>query len=811
MYPNSPQTDKNPISPYLTSRDGEIDLRVILFRYLKNWHWILTCVFLGLGSGLVVNKFSTPIYRVEGTILIDGESPYVGLEAFSNFGYFQNSGGIQNEIGILKSYSVAENTVKSMDLNVQYFSEGLVNTKQIYSKNSVFVNFDKTKPMLVGGMFRLEVLSLDSFELEIIDQGFGIFHPKNLPIKRNFEAVRLPKSVFNFGDPIQLDFFEFSVNQISSMPGEEIFFKFQDTPSIARSMRGQLSVSILDKQSDILILSVQTPLNKLGEDYLDRLMETFLQMELDKKNRAVESTIQFLTQQLSGISDSLQLSEGNLQKYRSDNRIFNLSAEGSVVYAKLQELEKQRSDIQLSLNYYLSLQTNINNNQLGELVSPSVVGLNDPILAATIQKISDLQAEKDLVTVNFSEELPRVKDLNNRIQNATKVLEDNISSSVTNTQKLLSDLNGRIRGVEREISSLPETERNLIGFQRQFTINENIYTYLLQRKAEAEISLASNLPKNSILDRATTVGQIAPKRNQNLLFGLILGLIIPIGLISLKDYLNTKIEDPKELENQLKVPLIGMVGRSLAGDSLPVFNNSRSSVTESFRSLRADLSYLSPKRNNLVILFTSSVSGEGKTFVSMNMASVFALMGKKTLLLGLDLRKPRIAFDFGLSNDKGMSTCLSSDTPWQEVVKPSGYANLELILSGPIPPNPAELLLQEKFGQIIKEIKEAYDVVIFDCPPVGLVSEAKELFAFSDINFFVFRQGLSEKGHIEILNNLVTKGGVTKIYGILNDIHISKGYGYGYGYGYNYGNNPYGYHEVPVSLPWWKRVPRIKN
>jgi tyrosine-protein kinase Etk/Wzc len=186
-------------------------------------------------------------------------------------------------------------------------------------------------------------------------------------------------------------------------------------------------------------------------------------------------------------------------------------------------------------------------------------------------------------------------------------------------------------------------------------------------------------------------------------------------------------------------------------------------------------------------------------------------MGKKTLLLGLDLRKPRIAFDFGLSNDKGMSTCLSSDTPWQEVVKPSGYANLELILSGPIPPNPAELLLQEKFGQIIKEIKEAYDVVIFDCPPVGLVSEAKELFAFSDINFFVFRQGLSEKGHIEILNNLVTKGGVTKIYGILNDIHISKGYGYGYGYGYNYGNNPYGYHEVPVSLPWWKRVPRIKN
>jgi capsular exopolysaccharide synthesis family protein len=296
----------------------------------------------------------------------------------------------------------------------------------------------------------------------------------------------------------------------------------------------------------------------------------------------------------------------------------------------------------------------------------------------------------------------------------------------------------------------------------------------------------------------------------NLLIGLILGLILPIGFITVKDFLNTKIEDPKELENQIKVPLIGMIGRNTSENAVPVLNNPRSTVTESFRSLRADMSYLSPNRKNLAILFTSSISGEGKTFVSINVASVYALMGKKTILIGLDLRKPKIAEDFNLTNDKGMSTCLSSDTPWQDVVKTSGYhEHLDVMLSGPIPPNPAELLLQEKFGEIIREIKDAYDVVIFDCPPVGLVSETKELFAFSDINFFVFRQGYSMKGNTQILNNLVEKGGVSKIYGILNDVHIDKGYGYGYGsgYGYGYGDNSYGYHEE-VQLPWWKRALR---
>ena len=434
-----------------------------------------------------------------------------------------------------------------------------------------------------------------------------------------------------------------------------------------------------------------------------------------------------------------------------------------MIFERLTDLEQERSQIELNLKYLQTLQSYLDNNQLGDLVAPAIVGVTDPLLTSLVESLSELQADRVRISATFNDQTPQMRDINSRIQSTSNALKENVRSAIENSRNTLSDINGRIRLIEQDINALPATERSLLNYTRQFTINENIYIYLLQKKAEAEITMASNMPKNKILDFAKA-GQtpVAPKSSLNLLIGLILGLILPIGFITVKDFLNTKLEDPKELEKAIKVPLISMIGRSNTGDNLPVLLNPRSTVTESFRSLRADMSYLSPNRERMTVLFTSSISGEGKTFVSMNMASVFSLMGKKTILIGLDLRKPKIAEEFGLVNDKGMSTALSSDTSWKEIVKSSSYENLDIILSGPIPPNPAELLLQDKFGQIIEEIRQEYDIVVFDCPPVGIVSETKELFKHADISFFVFRQGYSMKGNAEVLNNLVEKGGVKK-------------------------------------------------
>jgi capsular exopolysaccharide synthesis family protein len=311
------------------------------------------------------------------------------------------------------------------------------------------------------------------------------------------------------------------------------------------------------------------------------------------------------------------------------------------------------------------------------------------------------------------------------------------------------------------------------------------------------------------VDRADNVGQVSPVPNQARKLFTFFALLIPIAFIAIKEFMSNKIIDPKRLEGQLNVPLISIIGRSEEEDALPVLVNPQSTVTESFRSLRADISYLSDNKDNLTMLFTSTISGEGKTFLAMNLASIYSLMGKKTLLLGLDLRKPKIAKEFGLTNDIGISTILSSKVTWKEALKSSGHANFDIILSGPIPPNPAELLLTNKFVETLEELKKEYEIIIFDCPPVGLVSETKELFRLADLNFFVFRQGFSEKASTEFLNNLVEKGGVKKIYGILNDMHIEKGYSYGAKYGYGYGKNYKGYYtednESSRLKRWIKR------
>lgn len=369
----------------------------------------------------------------------------------------------------------------------------------------------------------------------------------------------------------------------------------------------------------------------------------------------------------------------------------------------------------------------------------------------------------------------------------------------------MAEIANRINQVEQEINKLPETERNLLGIQRKFSINENIYLYLLQKRAESQIVLASNTPKHSILDTARAATKpVAPKTLINLVLGAFVGLFFPVGFIFVRNFFNNKIEDPKELEEQIPVPLIGMIGKNPASHEnvLTVLNRPKSTISENFRSLRADMTFLSPGAKKLTILFTSSVSGEGKTFCAVNLASVYAMMGKKTILIGLDLRKPKIAEEFGMINDRGVSTCLSVGMPWKEAVKPSGYDQLDVLLSGPVPPNPAELLAQNYFTEMIEDIKAHYDVLILDCAPVGLVSETKELFSLADINMYVFRQNYSPKANLQILRGLVEKGGVKKMYSLLNDVDFEMGhYGFAYGYGYGYGSN--GYHENEKEQANW--------
>lgn len=807
---STPQSNQ----PGLEQDEDQIDLKEVLFKYLKFWPYILVSALIGLFGAYLINRYATPIYKVDSTVLVNDEpSGTLGADIFENAGLSIPKSNVENEMGILKSYTLAFEALNALNFNVFYYKDGFVKKTEIYGNSPYLVEADWKHPQLVGGMFSIQKINEQTFRLEIVEAEFSIFSPLDPHYKTRANLAKALAGDYKFGEWVKGDHFRFKISDLSAEIGEDLYFQLRDTPSLANSYRTNLQVSPLNKTATILTLSLELNNRRKGEDYLNKLMEVYLDRELLEKNQSAANTVYFIDQQLSGISDSLSFIEDRLEDYRSTNNVFNLTQEGSAIFLRLEELEKEKAQIDLALRYYRTLTDYLNEEQLDDLVAPSVIGIQDPLLNALVLSMAELQAERVRLTATFSDETPAVREVVSRIRNTKNTLLENLRSAITNSESSLVEINNRLRSAESEINQLPATERNLLGIQRQFSINENIYVYLLEKRAEAEITRASNSPTNAILDVGRSGGTpVSPKRSLNYLIGLILGLAIPIGIITVRDFFNNKIQDPKEVEKALKVPLIGLVGVSkLSSSNLAIFSNPKSTITESFRNLRANMSFLSPRQNRLVVAISSSISGEGKTFCSINLASIYAISDKKCILVGLDLRKPRIAEDFNVVNDMGVSTYLSSDKDWKTMIKKSNNDNLDILLSGPPPPNPAELLLQDKFQTLLEELRDHYDVIILDCPPIGLVSETLEIFKFADLNMMIVRQGYSYRQSIDYINNLHLKGSVKKLYAILNGVAVNQGYGgygnYGsYGYG-NYGYGSYGYHDdEEVNNNWFKRM-----
>ncbi|WP_158856682.1 GumC family protein [Lunatibacter salilacus] len=792
--------------------EEEIDLKEILFKYLRYWPLLFICAASGLTFAFIFNKIAIPLYQIESSVLIKEEAGMtLGADIFEGTGLSKPNNNLQNEIGILKSRSLAAETLNMLNYNVTYYQEGFFNELEMFGNIPFLVEVDWKHPQLTNG--KLSIIKKDSntYRLTIEDDAFSLFSPSDPNYKTGVEYLELQEDDYTFGEWLEGINYRFRVMDINGEVNNPVLFEINDTPSLANQYIAALTITPLSKDGSILILGLEHNNRKKGEVYLNKLVDVYLERELQEKNLTAANTVKFIDEQLSGISDSLSFIEDRLETYRTENQVFNLSQEGSLIFERLNELEREKSTIELSLTYYRTVMTYLNEDQLEDLAAPSFIGIQDPLLNALVLSLGELQSERVELSATFSAEAPAVREVISKIRNTKSTLMENIRSAIANAEVSLSEINQRLSTTSREINKLPATERNLMGIQRQFAINENIYIYLLEKRAEAEITRASNSPTNVLLDSAKSGSQpIAPKKTVNYLIGIILGLIVPLSFITVRDFFNVKIGNPQEVEKKLRIPLIGLVNLSTYKNNLVIFDKPKSMITESFRNLRANMGYLAPNQSKLVFALTSTISGEGKTFCSINLASIYAISDKKVILVGLDLRKPRIADDFGLVNDMGVSTYLSSDKDWRRMVKKTKENNLDILLSGPVPPNPAELLLQDNFQKLIQELKETYDVVILDCPPVGLVSETYEIFKFSDLNLMIVRQDYSDKQSLEFINSLAEKKSVKKLYAILNGVQKSKNsygsYG-GYGnYGYGYGSSGYYDDELPRKRDWWKNL-----
>lgn len=524
-------------------------------------------------------------------------------------------------------------------------------------------------------------------------------------------------------------------------------------------------------------------------------MQAYQEADLEKKSEVATRTIDFIRKQLVTIKDSLRTVEFQLERFGNSSRVKDMSSQAQKLYARMEAFEVQRSELLIRQNYFNYLDDYVKSkaSNLEQVILPSSMGITDPILNELLSKIMELQTEIRIYTDPDRQTNPMIRNKLERMDEIKKDVDEALSTLKSTDKIKLDFLAKQIKSAEDQLDLLPATERQLIAVQRNYSLLENLYVFLMQKQSEAAISRASNTSDIMQVNPPMAGGAISPKPSQTYTMAGILGFAIPLAIFILFEVINNKVQSKEDIEKMTVIPFIGGVGHNVSGNNLTVREKPKSGVAESFRAMRSNLNYFTGGKSKQVFMVSSSISGEGKTFTTINLSTVFALSGKRTLIVGADMRRPKIFEDFGRHNSAGLSTYLSGLNDFNGVVQDTDIENLFLVSGGPVPPNPSELLLTDRFEQFVKEALQQFDYVIIDTPPLALVTDAFVISKYADHTVFVLRQNFSPKQFIRSIDEYHRSGKIKSISILLNDIYKSGlGYGYGQGYAYHYGYS-YGY------------------
>ncbi len=768
----------------MTSNENELlvdeesfDLKAYLFRLLSNWPWLLVSIIACVLAAFLFNRYATPLYPVKATILIEDDES-MGSAVLEEFDVFRRSANIENEMGILGSYTLLGQVVDSLRFTTTYTLIGRVRDVELYGENvPIEFNYTILDEELYPSTFVIELIGDDQFELSTPD---------------------LPKETFRFNQNISLEGIQINIsktsNTVATSIEKPIEINLLDRDELLEKVKEMLKIRPINRDASIIELSMKhtTPLK--AKEFINTLIGLYIKRELDEKNEAATLTIQFIDNQLEGIKDSLVLAESSLESFRSANNIIDISQEGMAVFTKLESLEKEASTVRIQLDYYSYLLEYLERQNITNVVSPSTAGIQDAVLNGLIMNLNELTNQLTQVEASASEINPQVKTLRQQVTATIGAIKENVRNLRNTTEITLSDLELRILDAERELNRLPGNERALVNIQRRFNLSENLYLYLLEKKAETGIARASNVASTKIIDAAISFEQIFPRVLLNYFVALLLGGLIPVAIMALRDFFVTSVQSIQEVERRTKAPILATIGLSTHRTELVLDQYPRSLVSETFRKMRAAIKFIKSENDISCILFTSFISGDGKSFNALNTAIMYAKAGKKTLLLGMDMRKPKLNASLGFDGSTGISQVLIKEKTVQEVTASTSIEGLDFISSGPIPPNPNELIHTGRLGDILASLKSVYDIIVIDTPPVGLVSDAMEISQWTDINIFVVRHQQTPKQGLHFLNDLRQKELLKNIGVVYNGIDFRKfSNNYGYGYGYGYGNG--GYYE----------------
>lgn len=754
------------------------------------WYWIVLSAVVAVGCAFIYLRYTRPVYSSNMKILVKDEDSRSrmyrgGQMALESMGVISNSNGFDNELEILASSNISGRVVKALKLYVSYELEGCIRKQELYKNNPYIVDMPEQQLQELESVIALRVSR----------RGSGLHIEGKLYVPKAKEPMLFERDVKSlpgsFSTPVGT--ITLQRNPGVKVTKRDMFATIMPLDIAAKAYGARLTASATSKTTTVAELTFLDTQKDRAIDYLSELFKSYNEDANEDKNEVAIKTEEFLKNRIDAIRSELDETENSLESFKKKNELINLTNDATNALTKSTEYQKEQVELETQLNLVNALLDYMDDPRNALSVIPSNLGLKDADMSKMLDKYNDYVLQRNRLLKSASEDNPFVKRITAQLEEmwpsirlSLKTVRDDIM-----TQKRSADSQYRL--FSQRVTDVPTQEHNLNNITRQQEIKSELYLMLLQKREENYISLASTAAKARVIDAPQFVGKVSPKGKIILLGALALGLVFPVGLIYLLGILRYKIEGREDVERLTKIPVLAdipLAAKSFDSEhKLTVRENSNDMMEEAFRGLRTNLRFILTDTER-VIACTSCIPGEGKTFVSANLAMSLALLGKRVVIVGLDIRKPRLVKLFGLpAGRRGITTFLSStdnsyDLLEQQIIHGVANPNLDVLPAGVIPPNPGELISCQQLDQAIEMLKQHYDYVLIDTPPVGLVSDTLSIARVADMTLVVARADYSPRSNFKLINEFKQENKMPKISIVLNGVDLKKRkYSYYYGYG----------------------------
>ncbi|MCW3082316.1 polysaccharide biosynthesis tyrosine autokinase [Segetibacter sp.] len=756
-------------------------VRQLLAKYFAYWPLFIISVFLCAGAGYLYVKYTVPKYMASSTFLIIGTKSSASDDLVQAALSGKKEINVNNELLLLNSDNLMERTVAKNDFNILYIKKGKILDLEIY----------KDAPFTLTTKEMTDSNSSYSIYIKKIDAVGGefIFGPEKDEKKYSFK--------WNEPFTISRQVFVLSPKGVIKEGDGEYIVKWEPVSSIAASLKSTLTVKPYDTRTNAIVLTIKAENRKKCEDVLNGLFNEFNRSDIEDRNKLSKSTVQFIDDRLVNITGELKGVEGNLESYQGSNQLIDIKSQSGQALGDANSVSKSIKDLAIQQGVASMILNYFANPANSSKLVPSSLGLNDATLGSLITQYNELQLRKEREAPLVAPNSTVMQDLNTQIDNLRGSILESLSNISKNLQLQERGLQQQSNQYQSMLSSVPHNERVMQEIKRKQTITEGLYLYLFQKREEAAISsTTSSVPHYRQLDLARGYGPVEPDRISIITYSALFGLFLAFGFIFIKDTLNDKVVSREDIIKRTLVPIVGQIAHMSRRKKQVIAVLDRNIIAEQFRAIRTNISFSLKDRNKKTLLVTSSVSGEGKSFISLNLAAVFAMPGKRVALLEFDIRQPVIATNLNLNATKGLTNYLLGDVKSiSEIFHVSeDVPGLHIYPSGPIPPNPGDILLTANLAKLFEALKAEYDFIVIDSPPAGLVSDSFVLGEFSDMVLYVIRSQKTIKKQIDFVNEVAGNKSLSNMALILNDIKNSDNYG-----GYGYGNNSYYSDAKPIK------------